>query len=493
MTARPRVVIIGGGFGGVAVAAALHRAGFTNVMLLERADRIGGVWRDNGYPGCACDVPAPLYSYSFAPNPEWSRRFPSHAEILAYLDRCVTDLGLRHLVRLGTEVTDAGWDEDGQCWRLRTAGGEEIIADVVVPACGQLSRPAVPDIPGAASFRGPALHTARWDPALRVDGKRVAVIGTGASAIQIVPAIAGAACGVIVFQRSAPWTLPKPDRRYGRTRRALFRRFPFLMRASRAGTYAMTVFTGAAVLGNPVAGAVLRAASRVQRRWQIRDPRLRARITPVEPMGCKRVLFTSSWLPALARPDVDLVTEPIVAVTPDSVRTADGVDHPCDVIVYGTGFTATEFLVPMRVAGRDGALLDDVWRDGAHAYLGMTVPGFPNMFLVYGPNTNTGNTSVILFHEAQARYIVQAVSRIARGNGPLDVRPDVAAAYDEELQARLAGSVWTACRSWYRTASGRVVTNWPGNAREYRRRTARLQPDDFRAGVRTARRTASGR
>jgi cation diffusion facilitator CzcD-associated flavoprotein CzcO len=473
------VAIIGAGFGGIAVAAALRAAGFGEVVLLDRADRVGGVWRDNQYPGCACDVPAPLYSYSFAPNPDWSRRFPPHSEILAYLRRCVADLGLTGNLRLNTEVTEARWDDTERCWRLRTATGDEIVADVLVPAVGQLSRPIVPDLPGADRFRGPALHTARWDPRLRIDGRRVAVIGTGASAIQLVPAIAGRAERVIVFQRSAPWTLPKPDRRYGRLRRAAYRRMPALMRPARALTWAMTVYTGAALLGNRAAAATLRAASRAQRRWQVGDARLRARVTPDEPMGCKRVLFTSAWLPALARPDVDLVTEKIVEVTPDGIRTADGAEHRCDILVYGTGFAATQFLVPMRVLGRDGTRLDEVWRDGAHAYLGMTVPGFPNMFLVYGPNTNTGNTSVVYFHEAQARYIAAAVARLAAGSAPLEVRPEVAAGYDAELQGRLATSVWTACRSWYRTAGGRIVTNWPGTAGEYRRRTARLNPADF--------------
>ncbi|MGW4941729.1 flavin-containing monooxygenase [Actinoplanes sp. NPDC004185] len=476
----PRIAIIGAGFGGVAVAAALRRAGYHDFVLLEKAERLGGVWRDNAYPGCACDVPAPLYSFSFAPNPDWSRRFPPHSEILAYLHRCVTDLGLTPHLRLGAEVTGAEWDEQGSCWRLAIADGTEVVADVLVPAVGQLSRPVIPLLPGAARFRGPALHTARWDPALRIDGRTVAVVGTGASAIQLVPAIAGTAARVVVFQRSAPWTLPKPDRRYSALRRALYRRVPALMRPPRAGTWAMTVFTGAAVLGNRAAGAFLRTASRTQRWWQVRDRRLRAQVTPDEPMGCKRVLFTSAWLPTLARPDVDLVTAPIAAVTETGIRTADGVEHPCDVLVYGTGFAATEFLTPMRVTGRGGARLDEVWRDGAHAYLGMAVPDFPNMFLVYGPNTNTGNTSVVYFHEAQARYIVQAVRALAAGAQPLDVRPEVAAAYDAELQSRLAGSVWTACSSWYRTPSGRVVTNWPGMAGEYRRRTARLRPGDFR-------------
>ncbi|MER7168589.1 4-hydroxyacetophenone monooxygenase, partial [Micromonospora sp. NPDC000207] len=242
--------------------------------------------------------------------------------------------------------------------------------------------------------------------------------------------------------------------------------------------WAMTLVAGRAVTGGRFTAAVLRAASALHRRWQVRDPHLRARVTPTEPLGCKRILFTDRWLPTLAREDVHLVTTPIAEVTETGIRTADGVDHPCDVLVYGTGFAATEFLAPIRVTGRDGLVLADVWRDGAHAYLGMTVPGFPNLFLVYGPNTNTGNTSVLYFHEAQARYIVQAV-RLAVAGTPLEVRPDVAAAYDREVQERLAGTAWTGCRSWYRTPGGRVVTNWPGSAAEYRRRTARLRPADY--------------
>jgi cation diffusion facilitator CzcD-associated flavoprotein CzcO len=241
----------------------------------------------------------------------------------------------------------------------------------------------------------------------------------------------------------------------------------------------MTMVQGKAVTGNPVAASLLRGVSALQRRWQVRDPALRARVTPTEPMGCKRILFTSEWLPALAREDVDLVTEKVVEVTPEGIRTADGEVHCCDFLVYATGFAATEFLAPMRITGRAGRTLDEVWRDGAYAFLGVAVPGFPNLFLMYGPNTNTGNTSVIYFHEAQARYLVQAVKRIAESAGPMEVRPERALAYDAEMQQRLAASVWTGCQSWYRTATGRIVTNWPGMASEYRRRTARLDVSDY--------------
>ena len=471
-----RIAIIGAGFGGVAAAAELLKAGFEDIVILEKAERIGGVWRDNAYPGCACDVPAPLYSYSFALNPDWSRRYPPHDEILTYLRGCAADLGVTPLVRLNAEVASATWT--GAHWDIALTGGDTLEADVLIPAVGQLSRPSIPALPGAGDFTGVAVHTAHWTPGIPVDGKRIAVVGTGASAIQLVPAIAGRAAHIDVYQRTAPWTLPKPDRRYGRLRKAAYRRIPALMRLSRLATWGLTLIPGAALAGNRPVNALVRGYARAQRHWQVRDPELRARVTPDEPIGCKRVLFTNAWLPTLARPDVDLITEKIVAVTPDGIRTADGAEHPCDVLVYGTGFAATEFLVPIRVTGREGKLLADVWRDGAHAYLGLAVPGFPNMFLVYGPNTNTGNTSVIYFHEAQARWIARAVRSVAAGD-TLEVRPDVAAAYDSEMQSRLATSVWTSCQSWYRTATGRVVTNWPGKAKEYHRRTGTLTRSDF--------------
>ena len=466
------IAVIGAGFGGIAVAHLLRRAGFTDVTVYERGDDVGGVWRDNTYPGCACDIPAPLYSYSFAPNPDWSRRFPPQHEILAYLRRCVHDFGLRP--RLGTEVTAAFWT--AKDWKLTFGDGTTAHFDVLIPAMGQLSRPVVPAIPGAADFAGRAVHTAAWDAAIDVTGLRVGVIGTGASAIQLVPAIAPRARHVTVFQRTPPWTLPKPDRRYGRMRRAVNRRLPIVMRGARAGTWLLTVVTGKAVTGNPLARAAVAGVSRLQRLVQARG--IRTVTTPDTAMGCKRVLFTGDWYRTLRRPDVDVVTAPIDRITATGVVTAGGASHDCDLLVYGTGFAATEFLTPLRVHGRDGRSLHDEWRDGARAHLGIAVPGFPNMFLMYGPNTNTGNTSVVYFHEAQARYIVQAVRVIAAG-GPIEVRADVAATFDAELQARLASSVWAGCESWYRTGTGRIVTNWPGMASEYRARTARLVTSDY--------------
>ncbi|WP_238008697.1 NAD(P)/FAD-dependent oxidoreductase [Dactylosporangium sp. AC04546] len=468
------VAIIGAGFGGIAAAHLLRRAGFTDVTVFEKAADVGGVWRDNTYPGCACDIPAPLYSFSFALNPDWSQRFPPQTEILGYLRRCVRDFGLEPHLRLGTEVVEAAWT--GTAWRLTLAGGGTAEFDVLVPATGQLSKPVLPAIPGADDFAGRVTHTAGWDPAIDVTGRRVGVIGTGASAIQLVPAIAGRAARITVFQRTAPWTLPKPNRRYSRIRRAVNRHVPGVMRAARAGTWLLTVVTGRAVLGRPLSRRLVHAVSTLQRYWQA--GRLRDSVTPDYAMGCKRVLFTGDWYRTLRAPHVNLVTDDILQITGAGVHTVDGAVYDCDLLVYATGFAATEFLTPLGVTGRDGRELADEWREGAYAHLGITVPGFPNMFLMYGPNTNTGNTSVVYFHESQARYIVQAVRAVA-ARGPLEVRPEVAASFDAEMQRRLTGSVWTGCSNWYRTGTGRVVTNWPGPAAEYRARTARLALTDY--------------
>jgi cation diffusion facilitator CzcD-associated flavoprotein CzcO len=476
----PRVLVVGAGFGGIAAAVALKRAGATDLTILEARDGVGGVWLDNAYPDCACDIPAPLYSYSFALNPEWSRRFPPAAEIRAYLEAVVDRFDVRRHLRPRTEVAACEWDEDRQVWTVRTTSGEELECDVLVSAVGQLSRARTPDLPGVASFTGRIVHSTEWTPDVEVAGRRVAVVGAGASAIQIVPAIAGAARSVTVFQRSAPWTLPKPDRRYGRLRRAVVRRVPRLLAVGRGHTWATTSTLGLALTGNAVLARVLAAVSTLQRRVQVRDPELRRKVTPDYPMGCKRVLFTSRWYPTLSRDDVDVVTDRIEGFGEHGLRTADGREHPADLVVMATGFAATDLLAPMVVRGRGGRLLSDAWAGGARAYLGLTVPEFPNLFLVYGPNTNTGNTSVVYFHESQARYIAAAYRLLAaRGGGSLEVRAAVEAAYDRELQGRLAGSVWATCSSWYRNAAGRIVTNWPGMAGEYRRRTARLDEAEY--------------
>lgn len=468
-----RVVVIGAGFGGLGVAHALREAGVQDVTVLERADDVGGVWRENTYPGAACDVPSPLYSWSWATNPDWGRRYSSQPEILDYIRRTAAEDGLRDLVRTGTEVTGLEYVDD--VWRVTTNHGV-LEADVVIPATGQLSNPVVPDLPGVDTFAGPAFHSAQWRHDVDLTGTRVAVVGTGASAIQLVPAIVDRVAAMSVFQRSAPYVVPKPDRAYSAAHHRLFRRFPAVPAGERRLTYWVTErFNGALEGTSPVTRplmAAVRAAWSLQLRRQVRDPELRARLVPDYELGCKRLLFSNDWYPAIARDHVELVTDAVTAVEPDGVRTADGRLHEADVLIWGTGFAATDFLGGIEVCGVDGVRLADAWADGARAHLGMTVPGFPNLFVVYGPNTNLGGSSIIAMLEAQATWITQVVQRVADGRAHrVAVRPDVWSAYDDEMQDRLGSGIWAGCNSWYRDG-GRITTNWPGLVAEYRERTA---------------------
>ena len=486
---RVRVAVVGAGFGGIGMGVALREDALGEVTLLEKAERPGGVWRDNTYPGAACDVPSHLYSYSFAQGREWSRRYAVQPDILRYLERVTAEHGLDQVLRTGTEVTDAVWDDDRALWRLSTGAGE-IEAEALVSACGQLSHPAVPDLPGLDRFSGPAFHSARWDHAVDLRGKRVAVIGTGASAIQFVPEIAREAAQVTVFQRSAAWILPKPDAPYGPRAHALFSRFPLWHRLARLG---WTAFFETGALGLTRLRALAAPFPLVHRallRRQVADPDLRGRLEPDYPVGCKRILFSSDWFRTMALPRVRLTGEKITEVTPTGVHTADGTHHEADVIVFGTGFRTQDFLAPMRVVGREGRELSEQWRDGARAHLGVTVPGFPNLFLLYGPNTNVGSGSIVHMLECQIRYAREGIRRLAAGTRSIEVRPEAASAYDVEMQGRLGESVWTECASWYRASaggsdgagSGRITTNWPGTMREYARRTAVFEPADYREG-----------
>ena len=468
------IVIVGSGFAGIGVAVELTRAGHTDVTLLESADRIGGVWRENTYPGAGCDVPSPYYSFSYEPHDRWPRRFSGQRDIHDYLEGVVDKYGLRSRIRFGTTVTGARFDEVAARWLIDTSTGP-IEADVLVPATGQLSRPAVPDLPGAADFAGTAFHSARWDHDCELTGKRVAVIGTGASAIQFVPRIQPIVDRLTVFQRSAPHIVPKPDREYRR-----WHRTRTTQRAERGVFWSVGELGTLGLAGNKLVAKAVAAIARRHLRKQVPDERLRAALTPDHEIGCKRVLFANDYYPALTKPNTHLETEKITAITPGGVRTADGVEHPADVIVYGTGFATQQFLGPIEITGLDGRGLAAAWAEGARAYLGITVPGFPNLFLMYGPNTNLGSGSIIYMLERQARYIRQLVDRISTRPSYVDVRPEVEQAYDTEIQRRLADSVWTTCANWYRGPGGRVASNWPGLVSEYHRRTKTVDPDDFR-------------
>ncbi|GAB2629372.1 NAD(P)/FAD-dependent oxidoreductase [Prescottella soli] len=488
---QPSITIIGAGFGGITVALELRRAGLTDVTILEQHDDVGGVWRDNTYPGAACDVPSPLYSISSEPNPEWSRRFAEQPDILGYLRGIADRHRLWSLIRFGVTVTEAEFDEHTNRWSVHTADGEVIESDVLVTAVGQLSRPALPDIAGRETFAGPAFHSAQWDHTVSLDGKRVAVIGTGASAIQFVPAIAPQVRRLTLFQRSAPWVLPKPDRVYHDWHHRIFRSVPATLRGERLLTWGIFEALTVGLLHTPQRGGFAGALARRHLEKQVDDPALRAALTPDYEPGCKRMLLSDDYYPALTRDNVDLVVDAIDRIEPDGVRAADGTLHPADVIVYGTGFAATDFLAPMTIRGRGGRSLGDAWSGGARAYLGITTAGFPNFFMLYGPNTNLGSGSIVYMLESQARHIAGLVGWLAEQPGcAVEVDAGVERRFDDRIQRRLADSVWSLCSSWYRTASGRITTNWPGTVTAYRRRTRRPDRRDYRV---TAPRTAPAR
>ncbi len=480
----PEVLIVGAGFGGVGMAMRLRRAGIESFTILERADNVGGVWRDNTYPGAACDVPSHLYSFSFEPYHGWSRRYAPQPEILAYLERCVERYGFRDRLRLGVEATRASFDERRGRWVVETDKDERLEADVLVTACGQLSRPATPEVPGLERFAGTVFHSARWDHGCDLRGKRVAVLGTGASAIQFVPAIAAETGRLYVFQRSAPYLIPKRDRAYREWEKRLFELVPAIQLANRLRIW---LFFESLI---PLFTRARRGMAVMRRIWfepqfkeQVTDPRLREALWPRDEMGCKRILISSDWYPTLMRPDVELVTEGVREVTEDAIVTDDGARREVDVIILGTGFATTQFLSPLEIRGLEGRELNEAWADGAEAYLGSTVAGFPNMFMLYGPNTNLGAGSIIYQLESQIAYALDAIRTLAH-EGPgtyLDVRPEVQAAYNREIQARLAGSVWNSgCRSWYVNERGRNTNNWPGTTIEFRRRTRRLDRERYR-------------
>ena len=473
-----RIAIIGSGFSGIGAAVRLLKDGERDLVVFERSDDVGGVWRDNTYPGAACDVPSHLYSFSWAPDGRWSRRFAVQPEIHAYLQRIAREHGVLPYVRLRTEVLAARWETDR--WLLELSDGSRHEADLVIAACGQLSRPSRPDLSGLGDFAGHTFHSAEWDHEHDLTGRRVAVIGTGASAIQFVPEIAKRVAALTVFQRSAPYVIRKPDRAYGAVTKALLARAPVTLAADRLRTYVACELRSLGFNTEPRLMGPLQARFLRRLRKQVADPELRARLTPTDPIGCKRILQSNDWYPALQQPHVELVSDTVTRVVPEGVVTADGRLHEVDTIVLGTGFAATELLLPMQVTGRDGLTLAQAWRDGAEAHLGTTVAGFPNLFLLYGPNTNLGHNSIILMLESQIAYLADAVRLLRHGVATLEVRAQVQRDFNAWLQARLAGTVFAGgCRSWYLTASGRNTQNWPGTTADFRRRTRTVRVEDF--------------
>ncbi|GAB2767229.1 NAD(P)/FAD-dependent oxidoreductase [Nocardioides salsibiostraticola] len=479
---NPRVVVIGAGFGGLGAVRALKKQGVTDVTVLERADEVGGVWRDNTYPGAACDVPSPLYSWSWATNPAWKRRYSKQPDILSYLREAAEKEGLLEHVRTGVEVATCVFDEATGDWRLTSTDGTTYDADLVISAVGQLSNPIIPNVPGTETFDGPAFHSAQWRHDVDLKGKKVAVIGTGASAIQFVPGIADEVGSMTVFQRSAPYVVPKPDQEYSPRHSRAFEKFPSLLQGERSTVFHLSELLNRSLAGDSVITkpmvAALMTAWRLHLRRQVKDPALRAKLVPDYELGCKRMLFSNEWYPALARDHVDVETAHVASIEATGVRTADGRLHEADVIIWGTGFAATKFLAPMKVTGTGGLDLHEFWDDGARAHLGMAAPGFPNLFMVYGPNTNLGGSSIINMMEAQADYIAQVARRMADGASVVEVRQAVAEAFDKEMQDRLSNSAWNGCDSWYVDGS-RITTNWPGLVAEFKKRTAEVDWDEL--------------
>ena len=474
-------LIVGSGFAGLGAAVRLDGAGRRDWLLLEKADTLGGTWRDNAYPGCACDVESHLYSFSFFPNPDWTRTFARQAEIRSYLEDVADHHRLRGRIRFGAQVTGAEWDGTG--WDVRLADGSALRARYVIFGTGALHEPAVPEIEGLDRFAGTAFHSARWPHGEDLRGRRVAVIGTGASAIQFVPAVAPGVEHLTLFQRTAPWVLPKPDKPISdRTRRA-FRRVPWL----RAGYRAALYWRHEAMVLGFMHPRVMKLAERVARLHLRRvfagDPELRRTVTPDFTMGCKRVLMSNDYYPALRRDNVTVETAGIERITERGVVTTDGVLHEVDTIVFGTGFrvgsSAGAGLGRMAITGRDGTKLADVWRDGAQAFHGTTIAGFPNLFTVVGPNTGLGHSSMVLMIESQLNYVLDAMALVDRNRAvAIDTRADVQEEHNAELQRRLGAAVWGSggCASWYLDDDGHNRTLWPGYTFTFRNRTRRVDP-----------------
>ncbi|WP_370249775.1 flavin-containing monooxygenase [Nocardioides sp.] len=474
------VVIVGAGVSGIAAAVQLRKAGVTDLVILEKADTWGGTWRANTYPGCACDVPSALYSFSFAPNPDWSRLFAGQPEILAYVERVARDHDLEQHARFGVEMLGADWDDAAGHWRLATTAGE-ITARFLIGCAGPWNEPAVPDLPGLSEFPGEVFHSARWNHDHDLDGARVAVIGTGASAVQFVRQIQPRVEALHLFQRTAQWVLPKPDHAVPGLERWVMRRVPGAQRALKLAEYGLMEALGVGFRHpHPVLDAV-QAVGRAHLRLTVRDPRLRATLTPDYTIGCKRILFSNSYLPSLTRPNVEVHGTAVARIEGSTVVGADGTRAEVDTIILGTGFHILDMPVADLIRGAAGRSLAEVWQGSPEAYLGTAVAGFPNAFLVLGPSLGTGHSSAFAILEAQVALIVAAVGHARRHDGVLDVRPPVQQRYVDDVQAALAGTVYNTggCASYYRDVNGRNSFNWPWSTGALMRRVSTFDPADY--------------
>ena len=487
MTTHHRVAIIGSGFSGLGMAVKLKQAGIDDFVILERAGDLGGTWRDNTYPGCQCDVESNLYSFSFALNPAWTRTYSRQQEIWDYLRLCAAKFGLGPHFRFRHEVRAASWNEEAARWQIDTSAGA-LSADILVAAVGPLSEPSLPEIPGLDRFQGAYFHSAAWYHGLDLGGKRVAVIGTGASAIQLVPQIQPLVASLDLFQRTPPWVLPHRDRPVSRFAQNLYRTIPGLQRLVRTAVYwsrELFVVSFMKVRAKPPAEQLARR----HLEKQVADPELRARLTPTYAIGCKRILISNEYYPAIQEPNVELITEGIQELRADSIVTADGREREVDVIILATGFRVTEMPFSLWVTGRDGKRLADCWGGSPSAYRGTTVSGFPNLFLLLGPNTGLGHTSVLLMLEAQLRYVMGCLEHLERsGMASIEVLPEAQEAFNAKVQSGLRETVWNSggCRSWYLDRTGRNTTIWPGSTWPYVRLLRRFDPAVYRLSGRPA-------
>lgn len=475
MAERVETVIVGSGFSGLGMAIRLKQRGDDDFVVLERDDDVGGTWNANTYPGCACDIPSHLYSFSFAPNPDWSETYSPQPEIRDYLQRCADDFGIRPHVRLRTTLTEARWNEDEGRWHIETDRGS-LSARVLISAMGPLTEPKVPDLPGLDEFEGDTWHSARWNHDYDLEGKRVASIGTGASAIQYVPRIQPRVEKLHVFQRTAPWIAPHRNRPITRFERALYRAFPPAQRLNRGGIYALREALVVGLAKRPGLMKVIERVARAHREKQVKDADLLRKVTPDYAMGCKRILPSNRWYPTLQQPNVDLVTGGVREVRPNSVVGEDGVEREVDAIVFGTGFQVTEMPAANLLVGREGRPLSEIWAGSPRCHRGATVPGFPNLFLLLGPNTGLGHNSMVYMVESQIAYVLDALRVMReRGAAVAEVRPETVESWNAGIDERMEGTIWnTGCMSWYQDATGRNGAIWPDWTWRFRQETARF-------------------
>ena len=471
------IAIIGAGISGICMGIQLVKAGIHHFTIYEKDSTLGGTWRDNTYPGCGCDIPSYLYCFSFEQKSDWSRKFSSQAEILQYLEQCVEKYGLKPHISFGTEITRAQFIAEESLWRIENAQGDAVYANVLVSGCGQLDRPLYPDIEGLEQFQGTCFHSARWDHDHDLRGERVAVIGNGASASQFIPEIAPALERLTVFQRTPNWVIPRLDHRYCSRAHWWFRWFPWAKRVYRYFIFVQLESRWPAFSLGTRSGERFEQSVADEMGARVADGHLRDNLIPDYPIGAKRIVVSDDYLEAVQAPNVEVVTSPIARVTSSGVETLDGRSHPVETIVLATGFHSTRFLAPIEIVGKDGRILEQHWRNGAEAYLGLTVAGFPNFFMCYGPNTNLGHNSVMFMIERQVRYVLKCIEALRKRRlRYLDVREDAVAHFNRALQRDMKQRVWEAdCNSWYKTNAGKVTNNWAYSTLYYWWKT--LKPD----------------